>query len=184
MLDDFLEKIPRLKTKWNRYKALFSEVNVRANVAVLREGEIPRKIFFVKKGFLRAVLNSQGKEITFQFFFENDMVASMESFRTNQRSPIGIKTVEPSTLIVLHKDGFEMLLHGFPEFKDFLLELASRRFTQYSELFVTYIRTNPRQRYLDLLKSDPRIVQRVPQKYIASFLGITPVSLSRIRKRI
>lgn len=184
MLDPFFHKIPGLKKKWNEYRHLFTEVDVRARTTLLTEGQIPRKIFVVKTGCLRATLTSHPKEVTFQFFFENDIVASIEAFRTNQPSPISIKTIEPSTLIILHKAGFELLLRDFPELKDLLLDLAFQRFAQYSRLFLTYLRTTPRQRYVELLKTDPRIVERVPQQYIASYLGITPVSLSRIRKRI
>jgi CRP-like cAMP-binding protein len=184
MFDQLLEKIPRLKKHWNKYQRLFTEIHIPAKATLLKEGEVPRKIFFVKKGCLRASFNNRGKDVTFQFFFENDAVASIESFRTNQLSPISIKSIEPSTIIVLHKSGFETLLRDFPELKDLMLEMAFRRFSQYSRLFLSYIKNNPRQRYLELLKEKPEIVQRVPQRYIASYLGITPVSLSRIRKRI
>ena len=184
VLDQFFEKIPRLRRNWNAYRRLFTEVNVRAKTTLLKEGEVPRKIFFVKKGCLRASLHSNAREITFQFFFENEFVASIESFRTNRPSPITIKSVEPSTLVILHKSGFDVLMRDFPELKDFMLDLAFKRFGQYANLFLTYIRTTPEQRYRELLKTNPRIIERVPQHYIASYLGITPVSLSRIRKRI
>ncbi len=184
MIDQLLEKLPRLRRRWPAYKHLFSEKEVPARTTVLREGEVPHKMYFVKKGCLRASLTSHGKEITFQFFFENDVVASIESFRSGLPSPINIKTIEPSTLIILGKDGFEKLLRDFPELKDFLLDMAFHRFGHYTRLFLTYLRTTPRQRYVELLKTDPRIMQRVPQRFIASYLGITPVSLSRIRKRI
>ncbi len=182
---NFIDSLPGLKKKWNNYKHLFREINVRRKVTLLKEGEIPRKIFIIKKGCLRAATTtSRGKEITFQFFFENEAIASIESFRAGQPSPISIKSVEPSTVLVLQKEGFETLMRDFPECKDLMFELMARRFSQYAKLFLTYLRTTPKERYIELLKSDPRILQRVPQHYIASFLGITPVSLSRIRKRI
>lgn len=184
MLDQLLTRMPRLKKRWKEYQRLFTEVHVPARATLLRQGEISRKMYFVKQGCLRASIDNRGKDITFQFFFEHEMVASIESFRTGQPSPISIKSIEPSTLIVLHKSGFEKLMHDFPEIKDYLLEIAFRRFAQYSRLFLSFLKNNPRQRYMDLLAENPGIVQRVPQHCIASYLGITPVSLSRIRKRI
>jgi CRP-like cAMP-binding protein len=184
MLDQWLVRLPRLQKRWAKYQRLFTERLVPAKCTLLKEGEVPRKIFFVKKGCVRTSINNRGKDITFQFFFEGDAVASIEGFRTGQPSPIKISSIEPSTIIVLHKNGFETLVRDFPEIKDLLLDLAFRRFCQYSQLFLSYLKNTPRQRYVQLLEERPDIVQRVPQHYIASYLGITPVSLSRIRKRI
>ena len=183
-LSRLIDTVPRLKTHWRRYRELFRIVEFPARATLLREGEISRKVFFVQKGCLRIAVNSHGKDITTQFFFENEAVASIESFRTNRASVVSIRSVEPSTVIVLEKKGFDLLLRDFPEISDLLLELAFRRFEAYSRLFASFITQTPRQRYLALLKGDPRIIERVPQHFIASYLGITPVSLSRIRKRL
>jgi CRP-like cAMP-binding protein len=184
MFDQWLVRLPRLQKRWVKYQRLFTERLVPAKYTLLKEGEVPRKIFFIKKGCLRASFSNRGKDITFQFFFEGDAVASIEGFRAGQPSHIKISSIEPSTIIVLHKNGFDTLIRDFPEIKDLLLDLAFRRFSQYSKLFLSYLKNTPRQRYVQLLDERPDIVQRVPQHYIASFLGITPVSLSRIRKRI
>ncbi len=184
MLEQLLEKIPRLRKNWARYAGLLTEIEVPARTVLLREGERSRKMYFVKKGSLRASLNSRGRDITMQFFFENESVASIESFRSDTPSPITITSIEPSTLLVLRKNDFERLLSEVPEIKDFMLEIAFRRFGQYTRLFVSHLTLTPRQRYLQLLKENPAILQRVPQKYIASYHGMTPVSLSRIRRNI
>jgi CRP-like cAMP-binding protein len=183
-MERFIESIPRLKANWDKYRHLFQMKQIPARSVLLREGDIPRKIFHVQQGCLRASLNKKGKDITFQFFFENDLVASIESFRTNQPSPITITSVEPSTVIILSKHGYEVLLKDFPEIKDIMFEIVFRRFADYSRLFISFIKNTPVERYLDLLKQNPKIIERIPQRYVASYLGITPVSLSRIRKRI
>jgi len=112
------------------------------------------------------------------------MVASIESIRTNRPSEINIETLEPSTLYVLSKKNFEMLLKDVPGVKDFMMEMAFKRFLHYAKLYVSFLENNPAERYKELLRNEPRIVQRIPQHYIASYLGITPVSLSRIRSKI
>jgi CRP-like cAMP-binding protein len=179
-----LKGIESLKTRWNDYRGLFSKIHVPARKILLREGEIPRRIFCVEKGCLRISINNRDRDVTTQFFFEGDFVASIESFRRNRPSPITIQNIEPSTLIVLQKRDFERLLRDLPEMKDFLLELLFRRFEAYSRLFVSFVTQTPCERYLTLLKTQPRIIERVPQHQIASYLGITPVSLSRIRSKL
>ena len=184
MIETIAPFFPGIEKQWRQYKHWFSEITVPRKTVLLKEGSIPRKIFFVKQGCLRTAIHSRGKDVTFQFFFEQDVIASIESLRTNQPSPISIESIEPSTIIVLQKKGFETLLRDFPQLKEVMFEYVFRRFAHYSKLFVSNIKDTPRQRYMNLLKESPHIIQRVPQHYIASYLGITPVSLSRIRKRI
>ena len=184
VLDQLRETIPGLNKRWAKYASYCSEVNVKARTVILREGEVPRRIFFVKQGCLRASVAARGKEVTFQFFFEGDAVASIEALRSGQPSPISLTAVEPSVLVTVNREGFGKIVHDFPAVKDIMLETALRRFDHYARLFLSYISSTPRQRYLALLKGDPRIIARVPQRYIASYLGITPVSLSRIRRNL
>lgn len=184
MLDIIKNKIPGLRENWDRYKKFIKEINVDSKIILLREGEIATKIFFIKKGCLRLAFNKNGKDITFQFFFENQAVSSFESFSTNQPSQFSLETIEPSTLYVLHKNDLEKMIKDFPEIKLFMQEIMLSRFPRYAKLFLSFIKDTPMQRYLELLKNEPQIIQRVPQHYIASYLGITPVSLSRIRKRV
>jgi len=183
LLDHALTRIPGLAKRWPRYERYITTLHVSPRTVILKEGDVPRKIFFVKKGCLRASFVSRGREITFQFFFEGDAVASIEGFRSAQPSPISITAVEPCELLALKKEGFDHIVRENPKVKDLLLELAFRRFGDYSHLFLSYLRDTPRQRYQALMREQPRIMERVPQRFIASYLGITPVSLSRIRHR-
>ena len=169
---------------WEKYKDWFEEISVDSKTILLREGEIPKKVFFVKKGCLRLGFNNNGKDITFQFFFENEQVASIESLTKGTPSELYIESIEPTVLYVLKKKDFEKIIKETPEMKDVMIEILSRRFAHYSRLFLSYIKNTPKERYLELIEKEPRIIQRVPQHYIASYLGITPVSLSRIRKKL
>jgi CRP-like cAMP-binding protein len=183
LLDQIRSHIPDLAARWPRYERYVSTLSVRPRSVILKEGEVPRKIFFVEKGCLRASFVSRGREVTFQFFFEGEAVASIEEFRSGLPSHISITAVEPCVLLALKKEGFDLILRENPMVKDFMLELAFRRFHDYTRLFLSHLRDTPRQRYLALMRDDPRILERVPQRFIASYLGITPVSLSRIRHR-
>lgn len=136
-----------------------------------------------KKGCLRLWFNNDGKDITFQFFFEGQAVSSIESFWKQKPSGINLESIEPSIIISLKRNDFIAIMNLYPELKDWLFEMMIKRMSDYSKLFLSRIKFNPHERYNELLTEYPEIIQRIPQHYIASFLGITPISLSRIRNR-
>jgi len=168
---------------WEKYGHLFKEIRVPARTTLLQEGQIARQAYFIRKGCLRVWFNNNGKDVSFQFFFENEGVASVESFRSGEPSAFSIESLEPSTLLVLTKKNFETLMRELPGYPEVLQEILHRRIAHYMKLFLSRIKDSPQKRYEDLLKESPHIVQRIPQHYIASYLGITPVSLSRIRNK-
>ncbi len=167
-------------SKWDSYQHLFIEKDIAAKTTLISEGEISKRIFFVKKGCLRFWFNNQGKDISFQFFFENQAVSGLFG---REPSMLTLESIEPSTIVILKKSDFDKLLKEIPELKDGFLEIMMQRLENYSRLFLSRIKDKPQKRYDELLKENPMILQRVPQHYIASYLGITPVSLSRIRNR-
>lgn len=170
-------------SKWSKFRHLFKRQEIPAKTILLQEGQISRTMFFVEKGCLRTWVNNDGKEITTQFFFEGDKVASIESFRTNQPSLYSIESLEPCILQTISQQDFQNILEDFPEIKEEMQEHLFRRLLQSQKTFYSYLKNNPQQRYQELIEEYPHIVQRIPQHYIASYLGITSVSLSRIRNR-
>ena len=183
MFNELIDQIKSDKAKWGRSQDMFVEREIPSKTVLLREGEIANQFYFIKKGCLRLWLNKDGKDITVQFFFEGQGVASIDSLVSGQPSMFTIETIEPSLLITLSKDHFEQLQRAYPELKEGFLEILYQRFRNYSLLFISRIKDSPRERYEDLIKNHPEIVKRIPQHYIASYLGITPISLSRIRNR-
>jgi len=169
--------------EWSQFFHLFKKEEVPAKTVLLREGEVSRKAFYIEEGCIRAWFNNDGKDVTFQFFFEGQGVSSIESFRTNQPSLFTIETIEPCVLRSVSKTDFQTILDQSPIIRQQIEEQTFQRLIFYQKLFLSRIKDNPEKRYRDLLQNSPEILQRVPQHYIASFLGITPVSLSRIRNR-
>jgi len=184
MFEPFLNKIPVGEERWARYSRYFRQLSVPAKTVLLREGQISQKMFFVEKGCIRVWINKQGKDITSQFFFENGMVSSIESLRKNIPSPGTIETLEPCVLWQINKRELNMILNEIKEvpfLRDRLIDLVFERAFDYMKHFCASIRDSPEERYLQLLAAQPQIIQRVPQHYIASFLGISTVHLSRIK---
>jgi CRP-like cAMP-binding protein len=183
MIEILIDRIRCDEKKRAKFERFFVEKEIGARHILLHEGEIASTIFFVKKGCLRMWFNKDGKDITMQFFFENQCVASIESFVSQQPSLFSIESIEPTTFISISKQDFEILVDTYPELRYKFQEKTFQRFRNYATLFLSRIKDTPQERYNDLLKSHPEIIQRVPQHYIASYLGITPISLSRIRNR-
>ena len=183
MIIENLNKISTL-INWDKYKHLWKRLSVPAKTILLKEGELSKRAYWIEKGCLRLWFNNNGKDITFQFFFENEGVSSIESFSKNLPSLFYLESIEPSLLYYIEKKDFEMLINKIPDFKNILFETILDRQIYYMEQFLSLIKDKPKDRYLKLLKEKPHIIQRIPQHYIASYLGITSVSLSRIRNKI
>lgn len=168
---------------WDKLSHLFKRQEIPAKTTLLQEGQISRTMFFIEKGCLRTWVNINGKDITTQFFFEGDKVSSIESLRTSQPSLYSIESIEPCILQTISQKEFQSILDESPEIKKEFEEHLFNRFIQAQQLFLSHLKNTPKQRYEELIKQNARIIQRIPQHYIASYLGITPVSLSRIRNR-
>lgn len=183
MLEKLIEKLKEDETRWLMFQGAFVPRQVPARTILLYEGEISGYLHYVVKGCLREWFNKDGKDITFQFFFEGQAVASIDSFLNGEPSLYTIESIEPSTLVSISKDVFEKIQEISPEFSDGFNKVMYQRFRNYANLFLSRIKDTPEERYNDLLINHPEIIRRVPQHYIASYLGITPISLSRIRNR-
>lgn len=166
-----------------RFKDILTFHSVPARTLLLEEGQVADTLYYIRKGCLRLFFWNDGKDCTFQFFFEGDFVASFDSMYRCQPSLFSLESIEPAELVSVGKDDFYRLVGQSPWLRRKYEEKLIDRFHSYQQLFLSRIRNTPQQRYEELLRTSPEIIRRVPQHYIASWLGITPVSLSRIRAR-
>lgn len=160
---------------------------VPAKTVLLEEGKVSQQYIYIETGGVRTFFNNDGIEITVQFFFEEQGLSSFESFVNNTPSQFTIETIEPSVVYLLPKQHVIELLRELSNQQDFMqmiLQITASRQTYYINEFVSFIRNTPEQRYLRLLTERPHIVQRVPQHYIASYLGISSVHMSRIKSKL
>lgn len=172
-----------LSSEWKQYGHLFTREDIPPKTTLLSEGEISETAYLIEKGCVRLWFNNNGKDVTFQFFFEGEAVSSIESFSTNRPSLFNLETIEPCAVLKLSRGDFLHILEDSPEIKREINEIILQRLIHYQELFLSRIKDKPEERYEELVRKYPKILQRVPQHYIASYLGITAVSLSRIRSR-
>ncbi|MFD2873778.1 Crp/Fnr family transcriptional regulator [Mucilaginibacter ximonensis] len=172
----------QIRAAWRKYHHLWKHEEAGARQILLKEGDIGRKLYVIDKGCMRAWFNHDGKDISFQFFFEGDVVYSPESFRKNVSSPFAIETIEPVSLRWLNQDDMALVRGDALIFSE-MVERAAHKQTEFMYHFFSFLKNTPQERYEMLIRQHPEIIKRVPLQHIASYLGITPVSLSRIRNR-
>ena len=161
----------------------YETISVPVKTILLEAGKIAQKVFFVRSGCIRQWYNANGKDITCQFFFENSPVACIESLIKSQPSEYTLETVLPSEIYVIRGEDIQKWVQNNPEQMAEITKIAFERMIYYSKLFLSRIKETPQQRYEALVKEHPEIITQIPQHYIATYLGISPVSLSRIRGR-
>lgn len=179
---DRLHPLPDSLKKEIENRAIFREIP--RNHHLLRPEQVSRETFFILKGCVRYYYEKEGKDITGFFFFENMFGGSVESFYTQTPSLQGLESLEATELVVLTYDAINHFLETSFEFNCFVRKLSLERLAFSQKVIASYILDKPEERYLKLMQAQPQILQRVPQHVLSSFLGITPVSLSRIRKRV
>ncbi len=187
MLFHFRKKFPQLNAYWDKYLEFQKRLEIPAKTILLNEGKRSQHYIFIEKGCVRAFFNNNGQDKTVQFFFENEGLTSFDSFITNVPSLFTIETIEPSVIYLLPKQYVTRLLDELshePDFAQMILQVSAQRQTHYINEFVSFIRDTPEQRYKNLLNERPHIIQRVPQHYIASYLGVSKVHLSRIKNKL
>lgn len=187
MFDQFRNKFPLSDEKWIEYTNCFNRIEVPAKTILLEEGEISKKLFIIEKGCIRVWFNNNGKDLTMQFFFENQSVASIQSFMKKLPSEVTVESIEPAVVWAIHKNDLDKILEEIkevPALRDLLINMLFERTFDYMKYFVSFIKDSPAQRYLNLIEERPQIIQRVPQHYIASYLGVTTVHLSRLKNKL
>jgi CRP-like cAMP-binding protein len=187
MFFHFKDKFPQLNAYWDKYLQYQKRIEAPAKTVLLQEGKISQHYIFIEKGCVRTFFNNNGDDKTVQFFFENEGLSSLDSFINNVPSSFTIETIEPSIIYLLPKQYVRQLMEELshePDFAQLILQMTARRQMHYINEFVSIIRDTPEQRYQLLLSERPHIIQRVPQHYIASYLGVSKVHLSRIKSKL
>jgi CRP/FNR family transcriptional regulator, anaerobic regulatory protein len=151
---------------------------------LLQEGQICNKVTFINSGCMRLFYNVEGVENTIQFFFGDSWYTDYASFLTGRRTIENMQALQVCEVIQFKKEELYKLYNQFPIFDRVGRVMAENAFLSLSQLNQMLTNEEPELRYLNLLKQRPELVQQIPQHYIASYLGIKPESLSRIRKRI
>jgi CRP-like cAMP-binding protein len=158
---------------------------VKKKRPLLMEGEASRYLYFVEKGALRSyTIDKDGTEHIVQLAIEDHWVADLYSFITQTSGTINIEAIEDSDVLLLPHFELESLYEQVPSLERYFRHLYQRAYVGLQHRFNSVISDNAEDRYRLLISEFPQIAARIPLIYIASYLGITPESLSRIRKQL
>lgn len=169
----------KLTLKINIQEATFTK-----GATLLKADRIEKTIYFIKKGLARAYSNNGNGEVTFWFGKEGDTIVSMKSYVENQKGYEDIELLEDCELYVLKSDNLQQLFKDDIHIANWGRKFAERELIKTEERLISLQFKNATERYLELLENNPDLIRRVQLGHIASYLGITQVSLSRIRAEI
>jgi CRP-like cAMP-binding protein len=163
--------------------SVLEKVSLPKNSYLISEGKICNHVYFLEKGCLRGYYNLDGKEVSHWFGFENNFVTSFYSFITKKPSIENIQLIEDCTLWAIQYDNLQKLYNQYAEIERLGRIMHERYYVMLEERFVSNHFKEARERYENLVAHSPHILQRIPLGYIASYLGITQETLSRIRSK-
>jgi CRP-like cAMP-binding protein len=152
------------------------------NQLLTAEGEIENKVYFILEGVARSYFYKNEKEISFEFCFAGQFIAAYASFFERKPATHTIETFTPIALLYLTYEDFIQMAQQFPKIERVIRLITEELFKKSSERVKDLISLSATERYEKLLSQYPQYVHHIPLKYLASYLNITPESLSRIRK--
>lgn len=156
----------------------------KKNDLLLVEGQVSKAFYFILKGSVRLFYQKDASERTAFFYTEHMFVSSYESFTKQTPSKHNLQVIEDSVLAVIGYETALKLLEQFPKFEFLARVIMEEELIVYQDIISSFITLNAEERYLKLLSSNSDFLQRVPQHQIATYLGVTAETLSRIRKRL
>lgn len=164
---------------------LLQAKSVKKKTILLREGEICNFEAYILKGCIRTYcMDENGAEVILQFAVEDWWVSDIASFHDQKPSKLFIETLENCELLMLNYEAKEELLYKMPRFERVFRLMVQRNLSVTQNRLISTIAKPAQERYLDFLERYPSVAQRVPQHYIAAYLGISAEFLSKIRAKI
>ncbi|PVY37333.1 Crp/Fnr family transcriptional regulator [Pontibacter virosus] len=158
---------------------------IRKKQYLLQEGDVCKVIAFVEKGALRAYsVDDNSNEHIIQFALEGWTISDLYSFLTGDPATYNIDALEDSELVLISKSAHEELLQTMPKYETFTRLNITGAYLAMQRRLTSIKSSTAEERYQDFIALYPHIAQRVPQHMIASYMGLTPETLSRVRKRI
>jgi len=175
-----------LSTEERKYFCTLLRVKkIRKRQYALQAGDVSHFETFVNNGCLRAYyIDDDGNERIVQFALEGWWIGDMASFSTGLPAKLTIDAMEDSEILQIEKTDFELLLKHIPKFERFFRILLTNAFSAHQHRILSYLSSTAEERYVELRTKYPGFEQRIPLRHIASYLGVTPEFLSRMRKRL
>ncbi len=158
-------------------------VHLNKNDFFLREGEVCRSMAFLEQGSMRLFYDAEDREVCNDFYFENSIVGSFASFLSETPSIVNIAAIEDCELLVFSRESAMDLIRQYPSLKRLANVVIEEHLIRAERREAELLKYPPEDRYRLLLEIHPKIFSRIPLYFVASYLNITPETLSRYRKK-
>lgn len=176
--------VPLTNSELELIDKYFEGKSIRKKEFLLTDSKVCNFIAFIAEGSVRHFHVKDGIEKTCDISFENSWVTDFQSFTYNTSSIMNLQAMEETTIFLIRKENLAILYIECNKYETFGRLMAEQVAQRATEIAMSLSSDKPEERFRNLIKKQPDLFQRVPQKYIANFLGISPESLSRIRNRI
>ena len=176
--------VPLTEVELELIDKYFESISINKKDFLLTDGKICNFIAYISEGAIRHFHVKNGIEKTCDISFENNWITDFQSFTYNTSSIINLQALENTVVFIIKKQNLIKLYEECKKYESLGRLMAEQVAQRATEIAMSLSSDKPEERYLKLINNHSDIFQRVQQKYIANFLGISPESLSRIRKRI
>ncbi|WP_184549274.1 Crp/Fnr family transcriptional regulator [Mucilaginibacter sp. FT3.2] len=185
LFDNFNKYARITESDFEQIEKVMSKRFVKKRRTLLTAGDVSRYIYFIEKGALRSfTIDKEGTEHVIQLALEDHWIADLYSFVTQVPGNVNIEAIEDSEVLLLPHHELDLLYDQVPALERYFRHLFQRAYVGLQQRLNTTVSLNAEDRYRMLIHDFPQVAARVPLIYVASFLGITPESLSRIRKQL
>ena len=179
------QKVPFSSAELEEIKTYLTPKKLRKKQYLLQEGDVCKFIAFVEKGALRSyTIDDKGAERIVQFALEGWTISDLYSFLTGEAATYTIDAIEDSELVLISKSAHEDLLRKMPKYETLMRLQLTGAYIAMQKRLASIISQPLEERYANFIAQYPNIVQRVPQHMIAAYMGLTPETLSRVRKKM
>lgn len=180
----FDESFVQSDADWKRFSAKLVQVDVPKKTVLLAPGQVEQYLSFIEYGVIRYFVPREDRDITFAFSFDGEMASAYDSFLTGMPAGYAMETLTDASLWRVGKADLDDIYSDTSAGNIIGRKAAEALFIRKSNRELSLLTESPEQRYLKLFEEKPHLLQQIPLKYLASYIGITPQALSRIRRRI
>jgi CRP-like cAMP-binding protein len=181
-LRNFVSNYVSLNETENAYFESFFEIrNFKKKEKLLQEGEVEKYLNFIESGLARLYFVRKKEEVVIQFSSENEIICCYDSFLSEKPSRFSIESIEPMVVLSITLENLEKLFEFSPKIERMGRLFATEQYLKKAAFDYNRVRVTTQERFIDFVQNNSKLLQRVPQKYLASYLDIKPETFSRMK---